>query len=879
MYLDTPANLYERLGGKVAIDEAMGIFQRSVQADETLAPFFPRSTRQQPQAQLKAFVQIACEIPGELTQSMLVKTCAPLVKKGFTEVHFVQCVQYLARALTRIGATPDVMAEAIARVARIKDTILGPLNDIPQTPSHSSNDTEFTNTIDMPRNYYQEKGNGAAMAGASPDAAAERAEFQNRIAELEQANLELKSQAEAIDRSQAVIEFALDGTILVANPNFLNAVGYTLDEVKGKHHSIFVDADFAKGNVYRDFWARLNRGEYISGEFRRRGRYDREVWLQASYNPIFDINGKPLKIVKYASDITQQKIQSIDTQGQLDAVNRSNAVVEFDLDGTIRHANENFLRVVGYTLSEVKGKHHRMFVDSGYSNSREYADFWARLNRGEFLVDNFMRVSKSGRPVYIQASYNPILDAEGKPYKVVKYATDMTEFTVALKAVSDFAGHLRKGDFDARLDIQASGDVGRLIEDNLALRDTLREIVSKVNEVVKAAGQDGNLQARINIKDAAGTWRQLTDSINALLQSIAEPMLEFNQIIMQMSNGDLTNKFGMAASGDIKNMGQSLNKAIDNLNDLLYNIGRNADVVASSSMNMLQRTEGMKRNTNEVATAIAQMAKGAQDQAQRTDESSKLVDKVMVTSSEMEKRAHSINKAAEKGQKSSENGLKIMKTLVTNMTGIKESAEQTSKSIDILTQRAEEIGRTLNVITDIASQTNLLALNAAIEAARAGDAGRGFAVVAEEIRKLAEGSRKSAVEIEKIIGDVQKDTQAATKAIDAMQSSVKDGNKATNEAEEIFQEIADSSEETFTYSKEIQEATSGQKSSVDVVMKNIEQIVVVAEETAAGTQQAASSSQQMAMAMGEISEGSNKLSGVAAELQTGVNKFKLRKAS
>jgi methyl-accepting chemotaxis protein len=220
-----------------------------------------------------------------------------------------------------------------------------------------------------------------------------------------------------------------------------------------------------------------------------------------------------------------------------------------------------------------------------------------------------------------------------------------------------------------------------------------------------------------------------------------------------------------------------------------------------------------------------------------------------------------------------------MKTLVSNMTGIRESAEQTSKSIDILTLRAEEIGRTLNVITDIASQTNLLALNAAIEAARAGDAGRGFAVVAEEIRKLAEGSRRSAVEIEKIISDVQKDTQAAGKAIDTMQGSVKEGNKATNEAESIFQEIVDSSQQTFTFSKEIQEATSGQKASIDVVVKNMEQIVVVAEETAAGTQQAASSSQQMNIAMGEITEGNNKLSGVAAELQTGVNKFKLRKAS
>ena len=249
----------------------------------------------------------------------------------------------------------------------------------------------------------------------------------------------------------------------------------------------------------------------------------------------------------------------------------------------------------------------------------------------------------------------------------------------------------------------------------------------------------------------------------------------------------------------------------------------------------------------------------------------------MSSANEMEKKANVINKAAERGLESSNQGLKTVKILVENMTGIKESAGQTSQSIGVLTKRTEEIGRTLNVITDIASQTNLLALNAAIEAARAGDAGRGFAVVAEEIRKLAEDSRKSAVEIEKIIGDVQKDTTAAGKAIDTMEASVKEGNKSTVEAEKIFQEIAKSTEETFGASKEIQSATLTQKESIGSVVKNIEQIVVVSEETAAGTQQVASSSQQMNGGMLEIAKAGDELSAVAAELQAGVTQFKLKK--
>ncbi len=284
----------------------------------------------------------------------------------------------------------------------------------------------------------------------------------------------------------------------------------------------------------------------------------------------------------------------------------------------------------------------------------------------------------------------------------------------------------------------------------------------------------------------------------------------------------------------------------------------------------------MKKSTSEVAAAIAQMSKGAQDQAIRTDESSTFVDDVMQSSNVTAEKADQINNVAEKEQKSCEEGMKIAKNLLNNMGDIQNSASSTSNSIDVLTQRAEEIGRTLNVITDIAAQTNLLALNAAIEAARAGDAGRGFAVVAEEIRKLAEDSRQSAVDIEKIISDVQKDTQNAGRAIQEMEISVKQGNAASQEAESIFSEISIASDSTVNYSKEIQNATTGQKDAIDRVVKNIEQIVVVAEETAAGSEEVASSAEDLNNGMDEITDASNTLSQVALELQDGVNRFKLK---
>lgn len=601
--------------------------------------------------------------------------------------------------------------------------------------------------------------------------------FIKDITEEKTRRIDSEGQLAAINSTNAFIEFTTTGTIIKANDLFLSALKYHLDEIVGKHHRIFCEESYVRSADYTTFWDELGRGKAQIGEFKRIAKDGSEVWIQASYTPVKDDNGKVVKVVKVATDVTKQRLKNSDYEGQLAAIRKSNAVIEFNMDGSIITANDNFLAALGgYSLNEIKGKHHRMFVDANYARSAEYADFWRKLNNGEYFVGTYTRYDKRGKEVYIQASYNPIMDLNGKPFKVVKYALDMTEVIKVIKAMSN-------GDLSMRCDTS-------------------------------------------------------------------------------VDNGGLT---------------AEVNKALENLNSVLSNISQGSEVVAKSSDLLQKKAEDMKRNTTEVATAIAQMAKGAQDQAQRTDESSKLVGHVMTSSADMEKKASFISKVAEKGLESSNSGLKMVRHLVTNMNGISESAGLTSRSISVLTQRAEEIGRTLNVITDIASQTNLLALNAAIEAARAGDAGRGFAVVAEEIRKLAEDSRRSAVEIEKIIGDVQKDTVSAGKAIETMETSVKEGNQSTVEAERIFQEMAKSSEETFSFSKEILEATALQKTSIDSVVKNIEQIVVVSEQTAAGTQQVASSSHQMNGGMLEIAKAGDELSAVAAELQAGIQQFKLKK--
>ncbi|MEG1054708.1 MAG: PAS domain-containing protein, partial [Janthinobacterium sp.] len=239
-------------------------------------------------------------------------------------------------------------------------------------------------------------------------------------------DLDLQAINTALNRVQAVIEFELDGTILHANDNFLRMLGYGLAEVQGRHHAMFCDAGYAKTPAYRQFWAGLARGESDQGEYKRLTKEGKEVWINASYNPIFDADGKPYKVIKFATDITASKRRNADYEGRMDAISKAQAVIEFGLDGTILGANDNFLKCVGYTLEEIEGRHHRIFCAADYAQSEQYAQFWKKLGRGEFDAGEYKRVARDGREIWLSASYNPIFDTEGRPFKVVKFASDIT---------------------------------------------------------------------------------------------------------------------------------------------------------------------------------------------------------------------------------------------------------------------------------------------------------------------------------------------------------------------------------------------------------------------------------------------------------------------
>ena len=273
--------------------------------------------------------------------------------------------------------------------------------------------------------------------------------FATDITEQTLRNADFEGKMMAVDRAQAEIEFDLTGRILHANDNFLKTMGYERDEVVGKHHAIFCESAFSRSLEYRGFWAQLAQGEFHAGEFKRIGKQGNAIWIQATYNPIFDADGKPFKVVKFATDITKQKMLSAETKGKLDALGRSQAVIEFDMRGNIISVNDNFLRTMGYVEDEVMGQHHSMFCDAELVKSTEYRNFWANLGQGEFQSGRFRRVGKHGAGIWILATYNPILDINGKAYKVVKFAMDVTEqvnreemVTQKVKAISGVLGEL-----------------------------------------------------------------------------------------------------------------------------------------------------------------------------------------------------------------------------------------------------------------------------------------------------------------------------------------------------------------------------------------------------------------------------------------------------
>ncbi len=300
----------------------------------------------------------------------------------------------------------------------------------------------------------------------------------------------------ALDRVQATIEFLPDGTIVYANALFLVAVGYELKDIVGKHHRLFVDADYAASAEYAEFWQKLQAGQSDTGTYRRLDKDGREVWLQASYCPTRDRRGRVRRVLKFAKDVTAERIKATDMDCRLRAIDLAQGVIEFALDGTILHANDNFLHAVGYTLDEVVGQHHRLFVDPAESKSAAYQAFWASLRQGVHADGLYRRLGKNARVVWLQATYNPILDASGRPLKVIKYATDVTSQTLAVRVLqaelaglpATIMGNAQKAAQanDIATDARQAAEHGcHAVDDVMRTMRSIQESMASVNSIVE----------------------------------------------------------------------------------------------------------------------------------------------------------------------------------------------------------------------------------------------------------------------------------------------------------------------------------------------------------------------------------------------------------
>ncbi len=694
---------------------------------------------------------------------------------------------------------------------------------------------------------------------------------------------ELGALVAAINRSQAVIEFDLNGKILGANENFCSTLGYSLEEIKGQHHSLFIEPAYRASAEYRLFWEKLGRGEFDAGQYKRIGKGGKEVWIQASYNPVFDTRGKPVKVIKFATDITAEKLKSADVQGQLNAVSKAQAVIEFDLTGKILNANQNFCSTLGYTLEEIKGQHHSLFVEPALRDSAEYRQFWEKLGRGEFDAGQYKRIGKGGKEVWIQASYNPILDMNGRPFKVVKYATDISaqrreaEMNAAFRgALDNLLSNVMVADVDlniiymnstvkemlgnAQADIRKDlphFDVGRLMGANI---DTFHKNPAHQRGMLAALNKTATSQFVLGGRTLRVIANPMIDAGGKRLGTVVEwadrtaelaVEREVGDMVTAITEGKLDNRIPLdGKKGFFEVLGKGINTLVENVSEVVTEVQKL--VASANSGDLTKRIQldgkaglmvrigtGINQLTDNMAGVIAQVKEASTEVSRGADEISQgntnLSQRTEEQASSLEETASSMEEMTSTVKQNADNAGQANQLAVAARDQAEKGGAVVAKAVRAMTEineSSKKIADIIGVIDEIAFQTNLLALNAAVEAARAGEQGRGFAVVATEVRNLAGRSATAAKEIKGLIQDSVKKVDEGSTLVTQSGVTLEHIVAAVKKVTDIVAEIAAASQE--------------QSAGIEQVNKAVMQLDELTQQNAALVEEASAASQSMA---------------------------------
>lgn len=483
----------------------------------------------------------------------------------------------------------------------------------------------------------------------------------------------LASIVAAMSSSQAMIEFELDGTIVDANQNFLDAMGYTLDEIRGRPHSMFVDPDFAKSPDYKSFWSSLRDGKYQAAEFMRVGKGGRQIWIQATYNPLCNASGKPYRVIKFATDITAQKLKNADFEGQIDAIGKSQAVIEFELDGTIITANENFLGAMGYRLDEVQGQKHAMFAPDGFAASVEYSAFWDALRNGEYQAGEFQRLGKGGREIWIQASYNPIFDPAGRPFKVVKYAVDITEQVRARRNAEQIGKQV-----DEKLEMivssvsDASRETASAVKASEQTLSIVQAVASAVEEFESSSREiasnmaNSRDQAELAMSETLAS-DQSTQRLNEMAESMASivsviqeiasqiNLLALNATIESARAGEAGRGFAVVAS-EVKELASQVASATEQ-------IGSQITGVQTAASEVVERLAAIKVAAEAVQTSVSGVAGAVEEQSATSAEIASNMQTASNSVQEINTNIDTISKATEAASLYASEGTELYRSL------------------------------------------------------------------------------------------------------------------------------------------------------------------------------------------------------------------------